>query len=211
VNATDPATAQPDRPDQLDQTEQTGEPEQKITWRMEMRDRAAFRPKYLDRPDVAVKQAAIPCPPLNRFFFAVVGMPHRWGGRHTWGDAEWTAYVDRPELETWVAYVAGTPAGYAELERQDDGSVRIECFGLLPQFVGQGVGAHLLSTAVARAWAMDAAYVWLTTCSHDHPHARANYQARGFRLAQTHTGPPNPIWTAPLPILGTPTAPAPQR
>lgn len=180
--------------------------EQKITWQMEMRDRAAFQPKRVDRADVEVKRAAIPCPPFNRFLYVMVGMPHRWGGRQAWGDAEWTAYVHRPELETWVAYVSGTPAGYTELERQNDGSVRIECFGLFPQFIGQGLGAHLLSVAIARAWEMGASYVWLTTCSHDHPHARANYEARGFHLAHTRTGPANPVWTAALPVLGNPMA-----
>src|SRR5207253_75824 len=98
--------------------------------------------------------------------------------------------------------------GYAELERQPDGSVRIECFGLLPQFVGQRLGGHFLSVVVERAWSMGAGLVWLTTCSHDHPHALANYQQRGFQVAQTRVDPPNPRWTVPLPLVGTP-APAP--
>src|SRR5688572_1368828 len=128
-----------------------GEAEQKTTYRMEMRERAAFRPKYASRPDLAVRRVGVPNPLYNRFFFIGVGMPHRWGGRYEWGDAEWAAYVERPELETWVVYLADTPAGYAELERQEDGSVRIECFGLLPRFIGQGLGGHLLSVVVERA------------------------------------------------------------
>jgi GNAT superfamily N-acetyltransferase len=62
--------------------------------------------------------------------------------------------------------------------------------GLLPAFIGQGLGGHLLTVAVERAWAptgadqdvgggMGATRVWLHTCSHDHPHALQNYVALG--------------------------------
>ena len=31
------------------------------------------------------------------------------------------AWVDRPEIETWIGYLSGTPAGYFELEAQPGG------------------------------------------------------------------------------------------
>ena len=34
--------------------------------------------------------------------------------------------------------------------------------------------------------------VWLTTCSHDHPHALPNYLARVFKLVKETTDPANP-------------------
>ena len=55
-------------------------------------------------------------------------------------------------------------------------------FGLMPRFVGLGLGGVLLSAAVARAWDMGAARVWVHTCDLDHPRALPNYQARGFRV-----------------------------
>jgi GNAT superfamily N-acetyltransferase len=55
-------------------------------------------------------------------------------------------------------------------------------FGLLPPFLGQGIGGALLTAAIERAWAMDARRVWVHTCTLDHPAALRNYQARGFRL-----------------------------
>ncbi len=63
--------------------------------------------------------------------------------------------------------------------------MEIVYFGLLPQFVGQGLGGHLLTEAVERAWQMDARRVWVHTCNLDHPAALKNYQARGFKLYQT--------------------------
>jgi GNAT superfamily N-acetyltransferase len=91
-----------------------------------------------------------------------------------------------------VAYVAGTPAGYFEIEKGPEGDVHIVNFGLLPQFIGQGLGGDLLTRAVERAWDWGATRVWVSTCSHDHPHALKNYLARGFRILETTQGPPNP-------------------
>lgn len=163
----------------------------KTTYHLEMAQRDAFRPSKKTSVEFEVVQVEIPDPELIWFLHEAVGVPYRWGGRETWGRAQWAAYVDRPELETWIAYVHGTPAGYYELERQDDGSVRIECFGLRGEFIGQGLGGPILSQAVARCWAMGANRVWLNTCSHDHPHALNNYLARGFTVARRSVGPPN--------------------
>jgi GNAT superfamily N-acetyltransferase len=95
------------------------------------------------------------------------------------------AYITSGALETWVAYVTGTPAGYFELELQANGNVEIVQLGLLPQFIGQGLGGALVSAAVRRAWAAGATRVWLHTCSFDHPYALNGYKARGFNIFKT--------------------------
>lgn len=163
----------------------------KRTWVLEMLASDQLKPKLCDRDDLAVRQVLPVCPEFNWFLHQVVGAEFRWGGREQWGEAEWTEYASRPHLETWVAYLSGTPAGYFELEKLDDGSVRIHCFGVLRRFFGAGVGGHLLTACVRRAWSLETNRVWLTTCSHDHPHALQNYQARGFRIAEERTGPSN--------------------
>ncbi|TVQ27497.1 MAG: GNAT family N-acetyltransferase, partial [Spirochaetaceae bacterium] len=130
--------------------------------------------------DYALLQAEIPCPEYNRFLYTSVGSQWMWHSRLTWDYARWMAYLDRPEVETWVATVHGTPAGYFELERQDKGNVELVYFGVMPRFTGQGLGGSLLTDAVNRAWSMGAKRVWVHTCSLDHPHAIDNYTARGF-------------------------------
>jgi GNAT superfamily N-acetyltransferase len=116
--------------------------------------------------------------------YTAVGAHWWWYSRLSWDDARWLAYLERPELETWVAYVSGTPAGYFELERQHDAAVELASFGLLPRFIGKGIGGTLLTTAITRAWEMGAQRVWLHTCTLDHPQALANDQARGFRIVR---------------------------
>ncbi len=164
----------------------------KTNWLLEMSSREQLRPSTRPAPEFELRQVEIPTPEFNWFLHQAIGAAHLWGGRETWGPEEWRKYVDRPELETWVAYIGGSPAGYFELERRDDGSVKIVCFGLVARFHGRGLGAALLARAVERAWEMEPNRIWLNTCSHDHPHALKNYLARGFRIAEETTGPPNP-------------------
>jgi len=66
------------------------------------------------------------------------------------------------------------------LKPGEGGSVEIAYFGLLPEFVGRGLGGHLLSVAVERAFESGARRVWLHTCTRDNPAALPNYLKRGF-------------------------------
>jgi len=153
-----------------------------ITHHLEMTDPAELRPARADGIALELRQAQVPCPELNRFLYTAVGGDWYWIDRLPWTYAQWLRYLDRPELETWVAYHAGTPAGYFELEAQPGANVEIAYFGLMPAFLGRGVGGRLLTAAAERAWQMGAARVWVHTCTMDHPRALANYQARGFRV-----------------------------
>lgn len=139
-------------------------------------------PSSVPPPELEVRRACVPCPELSRFLYTAVGRDWHWTDRLPWRDEQWMAYLDRPEVETWLALVGGTPAGYFELERQPAGEVDIAYFGLLRQFVGRGLGGHLLAAAVRRAWEMGAARVTVNTCSLDHPAALGNYLARGFTV-----------------------------
>ena len=167
--------------------------DQKIIWTMEIPSHSDFRPKQVDLPEFKFRQLVRPSPEFSWFLHQAVGTDFRWGGRDQWGQPEWEEWVHHPGLETWVAYVRGAPAGYCEMVLEDDGSVRIHHFGLLPSYIGQGLGGYCLSVSVARAWELGANRVWLTTCSHDHPHARSNYLARGFRVVDETTSPANII------------------
>jgi GNAT superfamily N-acetyltransferase len=136
-----------------------------------------------ERPDLSIVRAELPLPALNRFLYAAVGAPWYWMDRLSWRYSDWEDWLERPGIETWVAYHRGTPAGFYELQpKEEPQAVNIAYFGLLPPFVGQGFGGVLLSHAVRRAWQQQPEKVTLNTCSLDHPHALANYQARGFHI-----------------------------
>src|SRR5258708_18187879 len=145
-----------------------------------------LKPSRTTRGDVAFVRVETPMPELNRFFYTAVGGNWFWTDRLPWSYQRWLDYLNRPELETWSLTVAGVPAGYAELEWQAEGG-EVVYFGLLPAFIGQGLGGHLLTVTVERAWERGAKRVWLHTCTLDHPNALAHYQARGFRLYRQET------------------------
>jgi GNAT superfamily N-acetyltransferase len=147
-----------------------------------MTHRDQFRPARTSASHFDLVRVDLACPEFNRFLYASVGAEWWWYSRLGWDYARWLAYLDRSELETWVAYVRGTPAGYFELERQDGGDIELAYFGVMPSFIGKGIGGALLSSAVLRAWDMGAARVWVHTCTLDHPQACRNYQARGFEI-----------------------------
>ncbi len=156
-----------------------------ITYYLEMTDPGMLTPATRSVEGLSVVQAQIPLPPLNRFLYTAVGADWDRIDRSVWTDDQWEAWVDRPQLATWVAYLRGTPTGYFELEMQPGKSVEIAYFGLLPRFIGQGIGGILLTRAIECAWEMGAERVWVHTCSLDHPQALNNYLARGLQVFNT--------------------------
>jgi GNAT superfamily N-acetyltransferase len=148
---------------------------------LEMRSAKQKRVRALP-PGVWVKQIRPPEPVLNAWFYQQVGKAWQWTDRLSWNDKQWQEYAAREELLTFVGYQHDQAIGYFELERQPPGDVQLAYFGLLPNSIGQGLGAGFLSSAVERAWALpDTQRVWVHTCSDDHPNALDNYRKRGFQ------------------------------
>lgn len=177
---------------------------------LEMLSRDDLRPYAGAVSGFEMQRAGYPSPTFSRMLYAGVGGSWNWYERLEWSHEEWMDYLDRPELETWVGYRHGTPAGYCELERQERGNVEVVYFGLLPEFIGQGLGGLLLTKALERAWEERTTRVWLHTCTLDHPNALRNYLARGFRVfrqvQETVVLPVNgtgmsSLWGAPIPSM----------
>lgn len=156
-----------------------------VTYHLEMTARSDLR-RPAGGDVLEMRRAEVPSPELNRFLYTAVGGDWFWIDRLSWPYRRWMEWLDRPEVETWVGSVSGTPAGYFELEVQPGGSVEIAYFGLLPAFVGRRLGGALLAAAVERGFDR-APRVWVHTCTLDHPGALANYVARGFRIFKEET------------------------
>jgi len=128
----------------------------------------------------------VECPvSFFRYLYAEVGRGYHWYDRLRWSDAEVRARLKDPAVSLHLLSVGGAPAGYFELQSHPDGSVEIAYFGLLPEFIGRGLGRHLLREATAEAWARGPSRVWLHTCTLDDRAALPNYLARGFRPFKT--------------------------
>jgi GNAT superfamily N-acetyltransferase len=147
---------------------------------LELTELALLRPARAPTRLARLCRAGIPSPELNRFFYTAVGSDYYWRDRLGWTFDRWRELVADPAYETWYLTVEGTPAGYGELDARRAPDVELACFGLLPSFIGQGLGGWFLEQLTRRGFALGRR-VWLHTCSLDGPSALPAYQRRGYR------------------------------
>jgi GNAT superfamily N-acetyltransferase len=154
---------------------------------LEMLDPRDHRVKACLNPEFRVVERVPTQWRVNRSLYELVGRDWHWTDKCAWTDEDWRKYAEDDNLRTWVAHTGDSPAGYYELRRQKRGNVEIVYFGLAKPFIGKGLGGPLLSHALRSAWDWDAKRVWVHTCTLDHHHALANYQARGMKIYKTET------------------------
>jgi GNAT superfamily N-acetyltransferase len=150
------------------------------------------RTTYLEmkaRPETA--PVALPCSCLverwkkpdrkaYRDLFSAVGGEWGWSGRLLMREGELTTILHAATTEVYRLLCDGEAAGFAELDRSVPGQAELAYFGLLPAFIGRGLGKFLLDWIVRRAWDRDTRRVWLHTCQFDHGDALAVYLKAGF-------------------------------
>lgn len=132
------------------------------------------------RDDLQVMRAVQPTVSFYRYLYDTVGEPWLWYERRQMAPEALRAIIQHPQIEVYVLYVAGVPAGYAELDRTQPGQIELAYFGLLPAFIGQRLGRYLLHWAIATAWSHAPRRLWVHTCTLDHPNALPVYQKAGF-------------------------------
>jgi len=162
----------------------TGQKRLLVTTYLEMQSPEQLRPKRADTR-FQVREQTIRDWRFNRDLYFAVGEKWQWIDKRPWTDEQWKEYALAPELRTFAGYYDDALAGYYELrqESEPDGrhvAAEIAYFGLLPEFVGRGLGGALLTSAIEESWRMSPKRVWVHTCNRDHPQALANYQARGM-------------------------------
>jgi len=130
----------------------------------------------------AVERWAEPEAHEYQALFAAVGGAWGWSGRLIMKEDELQTVLRADAIEIHRLSCRGETAGFAELDRSRPGQTEIAYFGLLPGFIGRGLGKFLLSWTVHRAWQGKTQRVWLHTCQYDHPQALAVYLKAGFSV-----------------------------
>lgn len=152
---------------------------------LEMRDPSELQRALSGDPSIRIEQQRDCSIELFRFLYVEVGKNYHWVDRLPWTDEEIGTYLKQPEISLWLMTCEAEPAGYFELRKCEDGSTEIAYFGLLPKFIGRGLGKHLLTCAAEQAWTDGANHVWLHTCTLDDAAAMPNYLKRGFKPFKT--------------------------
>lgn len=153
---------------------------------LEMRRRPNRLVRQLPR-GLTIMHAHNPTVPFYRFLYDTVGGPWLWYERRRLDDDALRAIIHNPEVEIFVLYVRGVPAGYIELDRRISDEVEVAYFGLVPEFIGRGLGRYLLDWGLIEAWREQPRRVWVHSCNFDHPKAIAVYQRAGFEPYKQET------------------------
>src|SRR5438477_7625290 len=137
-----------------------------ITTYLEMRSQDQLRAKSADAR-FQVREATGRDWRFNRELYFRVGEQWDWIDKRPWTAEQWKQYATAPELRTFAGYYDDELAGYYELRQDAQGGIEIAYFGLLPQFIGRGLGGALLTSAIQEAWRISPtlARVWVHTCN----------------------------------------------
>jgi GNAT superfamily N-acetyltransferase len=134
------------------------------------------------RDGLTVHHVRSPTVPYYRSLYNAVGKDFHWLSRRKISDEALAAIIGDPRNELHVLHVDGTPAGFAELDRRRPDEIELVQFGLIPDFIGQGLGRWFLQWTIDKAWGYEPKRFWLHTCTLDHPAALPNYMKAGFVL-----------------------------
>ena len=134
------------------------------------------------REGLVVVRAKEPPVAYYRFLYDAVGRDYGWTSRKKLSDTELAALLNDSRLEVHVLMAEGVPAGFAELDRRTQGEIELVNFGLMPGFIGQGLGRYFLRWVIDQAWGYGPRRFWLHTDTKDHPAALPNYLKAGFAV-----------------------------
>jgi GNAT superfamily N-acetyltransferase len=147
---------------------------------LEMTDRPSghFPPRPLLK--TAILKAEMPPVHFYRYLYGEVGRDYFWLERQGWGDETLAEMLADEKLALYVLYIAGVPAGFAELDFRESGIGLIAHFGLMPDFVGRRIGPWFLHQTIELAWAQPIGRLRVSTSTLDHRKALPTYQRAGF-------------------------------
>jgi len=150
---------------------------------LQMTEQPSAPPPPTPMGAIALMRAEQPTLSFYRYLYNSVGGDHLWWERRVMPDDQLLAAVQAENVDVFVLYVRGVPAGYFELATYEDGKeIDLAYFGLMPEFRGQGYGAYLLRVAIDEAWSRGPHRVIVNTCNLDHPNALQNYKRAGFEV-----------------------------
>ena len=136
-------------------------------------------------PGVAIAQRrAMPAADYLRLYHAI-GDDWLWWSRLEWDEPTLTANRAKDETEVNVAEADGEEVGLIELNLRPAPDIERRYLGVIPSWIGKGLGGWLLSYAIAAASRHQPRRMILNTCTYDHPDALAFYQRHGFSI--THS------------------------
>lgn len=113
------------------------------------------------------------------------------GDRSTWDGRAWQNHLSTPGLEFHVVYCDGEPAGCCEvlrarrLQKSLGGSARLTGFGLLPEYIGDGLAPAMLTRMAEKAFATGADRLVVSSDKPLSPTMKYICRNQGFRILES--------------------------
>ena len=149
---------------------------------LEMHSRQEIPPPY---PGTFFKKLPRPVTVSDyRNYYYGVGEQWCWLDRMVMPDEMLYEKINAAHVDIFILYVNNEPAGFAEFVNENR-YVEILYFGLLPGFIGKGLGNYFLQWVIAHAWSYQPGWIQLNTCTLDHPNALSVYKKAGFLQIRT--------------------------
>lgn len=117
-----------------------------------------------------------------RKLYSEVGGPWLWWLRRMMSDEALAKHLASNKVAVHLLRVEGEVAGFFELDAGYWPLVNLSYFGLLPRFIGKGLGRVFLDGAVDAVFTDPSPLrgMSVNTCNADHPRALPNYLSAGF-------------------------------
>lgn len=145
------------------------------------------RPAVILPKGVSVRRERVSLEAYRRLYDEV-GSPWLWWLRRMMPDKTLSKHLASSTVGVHLLRVEGQVAGFFELDASYWPLVNLNYFGLLPRFIGRGLGRKFLDCAVDAVFADPSPLrgMSVNTCDADHPRALPNYLAAGFVEYKRH-------------------------
>ncbi|HET9146496.1 MAG TPA: GNAT family N-acetyltransferase [Acetobacteraceae bacterium] len=166
-----------------------GEPVDRVSVRvtfMRMDQRPAD-PAPVFPPGAEILPAGVMSVAAYRDLYNRVGQPWLWWLRRMMPDEMLGRLLADPSTAIHLLRVDGEVAGFFELDASSWPDVNLSYFGLLPDYIGRGLGWPMLRAAIEQVFSGPVRGMTVNTCTADHPRALPNYLRAGFRITREIT------------------------
>lgn len=150
---------------------------------LEMHEKPSTEPEQIPGTEFILHQKPIDVNRYREYYYGV-GEKHNWLDRMVMHDEELSQKINADNIEIFLFKVNNETAGYIEFIK-DQKFTEILYFGLMPAFIGKGLGKYFLQWVIAKAWSYNPEWIQLNTCTLDHPNALPNYKKAGFKEVRT--------------------------
>ena len=147
-------------------------------------------PKHLiltkpEKLNAEIKLMVEPTVDFYRYLYDTVGEKWTWIERRLLDDNNLQKLIRSSNVEIYILYVDDNVAGFGEIgwDTASNGS-EIKYFGLMPEYIGKGLGPYFLNNIINIAWRRNPVRLRVNTCDLDHPSALGVYQKSGFYILE---------------------------